>query len=700
MSKFRKALAWFVILVCAGSISRGVANADEPVFQMSKNPQIYFVMLDRFANGNPANDSGNIAGGKYKSGYDPTSTGFYHGGDLAGLTSKISYIKSLGFNAIWVTPVVRQVTVSPDESSAGYHGYWGAGFDQVDPHLGSMQDFKDFVSAAHAQGLGVILDIVANHTGDVIYSSAGSGYSDTDFFPYLLRSGKPFDASKLAGSKKFPKLSQLNPDTTFPNPPLLNNADAFVKHPAWLNNVRNYHNRGNSTWQGESNQFGDFFGLDDLFTESPVVVNGLIKIYADWITKTGIDGFRIDTAKHVNKEFWRAFLPAMRTAAKTAGKNSFPMWGEVYDSDENQTSYWIKNASFYEVLDFPMQSAFVDFINNGSTSKYVSVLNGDDVYSSTRSNAGKLITFLGNHDMGRIGSFITKVTGNNDLQLSRATMAHALLFATRGNPAVYYGDEFGLTGNGDQQARQDLFPTSVTQWKTQARIGGLPIANGSSFDTTNPIQEQIQAVSALRLSDEAFTSGPQVLRFAGSNLLVFSRINLRTGNEYLCAFNTSNSPTDRLITAGVGNSEWTKVAGNGTLESSGNSARLKLAANDWAIFKSSSSIPTSNSVGIVLSPIVVNYDDASQYKIQAKVTPGTYRQVNFYRKAPKEKWALIGSDNAPLFNSSNVPVTKDVYRIFPLRSSFKKFTKYQMKAELVTLDNHSVTSKAINFTAK
>ena len=700
MSKFRKSLALLLALLCASSLSRGVANADEPVFQMSKNPQIYFVMLDRFANGNPTNDNGNISGGKYKSGYDPTSTGFYHGGDLVGLTSKIPYIKSLGFNAIWVTPVVRQVTVAPDESSAGYHGYWGAGFDQVDPHLGSIQDFKDFVSAAHAQGLGVILDIVANHTGDVIYSSAGTGYSDTDFFPYLLKNGKPFDATKLAGSKKFPKLSQLNPNSSFPNPPLLNNADSNVKSPAWLNNVRNYHNRGNSMWQGESNQFGDFYGLDDLFTESPVVVNGLIKVYAEWITNTGIDGFRIDTAKHVNKEFWRAFLPAMRKAATATGKTSFPMWGEVYDSDENQTSYWIKNASFNEVLDFPMQSAFIDFMNTGSTSKYVSVLNGDDVYSSPRSSAGQLVTFLGNHDMGRIGSFITKSTSNKDLQLIRAKMAHALLFTTRGNPAVYYGDEFGLGGGGDQQARQDLFPTSVSQWKTDARIGGLPIATGSSFDTTNPLQNQIQDLSTLRSSDDAFTSGPQILRFAGSNLLVFSRINPTTGTEYLCAFNVGNSVVDRTVATGVNDGEWTKVAGVGTVESSEASSRLKLAANDWAVFKSNSSATSPSVTSIELSPVVINFDDASQFKIQVKVTPGTYRKINFYRKAPKEKWTLIGSDNAPTFNSSSSSVVKNVYRLFPLRSSLKKGTKYQFKAEVVTLDSRSVSSKAVTYKAR
>ena len=700
MTRLRTRIIVGVLLFCAALTGKGAANADSPVFQMSKNPQIYFVMLDRFANGDPTNDTGNISGGKFKSGYDPAATGFYHGGDLVGLTSKIPYLKSLGFTAIWVTPVVRQVTVSPDESSTGYHGYWGAGFDQVDPHLGSMQDFKDFVTAAHNQGLGVILDIVANHTGDVIYSSAGTMYSDTDFFPYLLKNGKPFDASKLAGSKKFPKLSQLNPDTSFPNPPLLNNLDSKAKSPNWLNDVRNYHNRGNSTWQGESNQFGDFYGLDDLFTESPVVINGLIKVYADWITNTGIDGFRIDTAKHVNKEFWRAFLPAMRKAALASGKNSFPMWGEVYDSDENQTSYWVKNAAFNEVLDFPMQSAFIDFINTGSTAKYVSVLNGDDVYSSTRSSAGNLVTFLGNHDMGRIGSFITKATSNKELQLSRDKMAHALLFTTRGNPAVYYGDEFGLGGGGDQQARQDLFPTAVSHWKTEPRIGGTPIANGSSFDSTNPLQSQIQDLTSLRSSDEAFTTGTQALRYAGNNLLVFSRVNTTTGIEYLCAFNAGSSPVEQLVATGTSSANWSRVLGVGTLESSQPGVNLKLAANDWAVFRSDSPIASANAPTVVMSPIRIRYDDASQFQLQAKVSRGTYKRINFYRKQNGGTWNLIGSDNAPMFTSPNQNQSTMTYRIFPLRSAFKKLVKYQLKAEVVTLTDQKVVSKVISFKNK
>jgi alpha-amylase len=688
----RVMLALAVFGITCGGLS---ARADLPAFQMAKHPMIYFVMLDRFANGDPANDHGYISGGATKDGFNPSATGFYHGGDLAGLTSKIGYIKSLGFTAIWVTPVVRQVTVAPDGSSAGYHGYWGAGFDQVDPHLGSMQDFKDFVTAAHGQGLGVILDIVANHTGDVIYSSGGTSYSDTYFSPYLTKAGKVFSASKLAGSSKFPTLSQLDPYRSFPNPPLLNNSDARIKSPAWLNDVRNYHNRGNSSFTGESSLLGDFYGLDDLFTESPVVVNGMIKIFADWITNTGVDGFRVDTARHVNKEFWRAFLPAMRQAAKDAGKTNFPMWGEVYDANVSGTSYWVKNASFNEVLDFPLQNQLLNFVNTGASDGLVSVFNNDDVYATSRSDADGLITFLGNHDMGRVGSFIGRATSSKSLQLSRDTLAHALLFTLRGNPAVYYGDEFGLQGGGDQVARQDLFPTQVSQWKAEPRIGGSTIGAGSSFDTTNPLQTSIADLATLRASNDAFGDGQQIIRAAGNGLFVFSRINSATGTEFVCAFNAGTSDSNQEVPVSTTTSNWSRVLGQGTAIGHTDSARLQvqLPAGTWGVFKPNDGVLQSETSTISMSPVVVNPTDSGQYRIQASTGAGSFTSVRFYQKPTHGTWTYLGSDHNPYFATTSQPTSLNQFRLFVARTAYASRTTYAFKAVVTTPSGKQITSK-------
>ena len=702
MKRLGAVIAGIGLTLCTLGVSGLAANAVPTEFHMAKHPVIYFVMLDRFANGDAANDHGNINGGSSKDGFDPAATGFYHGGDLAGLTSKIGYIKSLGFTAIWVTPVVRQVTVAPDGSSAGYHGYWGAGFDQVDPHLGTMQEFKDFVTAAHDQGLGVILDIVANHTGDVIYSSSGTSYSDTYYSPYMTKSGKVFSAAKLAGSSKFPSLSQLDLNTSFPNPPLLNNADAHVKSPAWLNDMRNYHNRGNSTFSGESSLYGDFYGLDDLFTESPIVVTGMIKIFADWITNTGVDGFRIDTARHVNKEFWRVFLPAMRRAAQDAGKASFPMWGEVYDTKATGTTYWVRNASFNEVLDFPLQDQIVRFVTTGSGGGLVSVLNDDDLYATAHSDANQLVTFLGNHDMGRIGSFLARSSSSKSLQLSRDALAHALLFTLRGSPAVYYGDEFGLEGGGDQIARQDLFPTQVKQWKNEPRIGGLPIGTASSFDTSNPMQSTITDLAELRASDAAFGDGMQVVRFSANNLFVFSRINPSTGAEYVCAFNAGQSDATQAFAVNTSASEWTSALGQGTLAGQSDSTQVQLTmpAGAWGIFKTIHGVSLADTSSISLSPVVTSPTDSGQYRIQATTGAGAFTDVSFYQKAPKGAWTYLGSDHNPYFASATQLPSPNRFRIFVARSAYASKSTYSFKAVVTTAAGVQLTSKTVALKTK
>jgi len=130
---------------------------------------------------------------------------------------------------------------------------------------------------------------------------------------------------------------------------------ATVKAPEWLNDVTLYHNRGDSTFNGESDTFGDFFGLDDLFTEHPRVVAGMIELYGDMIERWDIDGFRVDTMKHVNPEFWAEFLPAVRERATELGKPDFYIYGEVFNTDPiSQSSYTNLGAS--ATLDFIVKS--------------------------------------------------------------------------------------------------------------------------------------------------------------------------------------------------------------------------------------------------------------------------------------------------------------------------------------------------------
>ena len=192
--------------------------------------QIYFVMTDRFANGDVSNDEAGLTGFPAVTGYDPTDIGYFHGGDFKGLTSKLDYIQGLGFNSIWITPPVKQRYVQGD--SAAYHGYWGLDFTTIDPHLGTEEDFKNFVSEAHKRDMKVIVDIVINHTGDVIkYRGDVYSYSEISDYPYKDCSGKKFDLNKFIGKANFPKLCAAK---SFPVPPVVSDKNKNIKAPAFL----------------------------------------------------------------------------------------------------------------------------------------------------------------------------------------------------------------------------------------------------------------------------------------------------------------------------------------------------------------------------------------------------------------------------------------------------------------------------------
>ncbi|MEN3362452.1 MAG: hypothetical protein V7637_6434, partial [Mycobacteriales bacterium] len=213
--------------------------------------KFYFVMPDRFANGDARNDRGGLTGSRLATGFDPTDKGFYHGGDLAGLTQRLNYIKGLGTTAIWMTPMFknRPVQGTGADASAGYHGYWATDFTQIDPHFGTNAEMRAFITAAHAKGIKVFFDIVANHTADVIsYAENRTTYQSKAAVPYVDAAGREFDDRDHL-SKPFPPLT----GDSFPYTPVFRTpADATVKKPAWLNDVTLYHNRGDTTFAGEN----------------------------------------------------------------------------------------------------------------------------------------------------------------------------------------------------------------------------------------------------------------------------------------------------------------------------------------------------------------------------------------------------------------------------------------------------------------
>jgi glycosidase len=615
----------------------------------------YFVMADRFANGSAANDTGGISGGANQHGFDPTNKGFYQGGDLKGLLDKIDYIKALGTTSIWLTPSFKNKAVQlEDGPSAGYHGYWVTDFTQIDPHLGTNAELRALVDAAHAKGMKVYFDIITNHTADVIGYEEGArtAYVPKDVEPYRTAAGTPFDDRDYAGTSTFPP---LDPETSFPYTPELDADEQNLKVPSWLNDVTLYHNRGNTTFVDEDSYYGDFFGLDDLFTEHPTVVDGMIDIYKTWIGDLGIDGFRIDTMKHVNDEFWQKFGPEVLAYAKSQGKDEFFMFGEVFDTTKSFTSQFTTRDKMQAVLDFPFQEAARNFASKSQrTDQLRDFFNNDDWYTDADSNVYQLPTFLGNHDMGRIGFFV-KADNEGALEdelVARDRLAHELMYFSRGNPVVYYGDEQGFTGTGgDQVARQTMFASQVGEYLDDDLLGTDNTHAQDNFVTTHPLYQKIHDLALLTTEHPALRNGAHQHRYGSdqAGIYAFSRLHRGEQREYVVVLNNSESEKTAQIPTYVANGAFTRIYGSGPeqLVSNGNlELSVTVPALSTVVYESVQPIPTASSAPqISLNTPEISAASNSRMLVSASVGGSSFNEVTFYAKTGRGGWKSIGTDD-------------------------------------------------------
>jgi len=689
--------------VLAGSTSaRGVAPAPPagaaldalsqlPVRSSIASQRIYFVMTDRYRNGDSSNDHGGIPGGRDADGFDPTDIGYFHGGDFKGMTGDcenthtgLARLRHLGFTAVWVTPPVGQKAVQGD--SAAYHGYWGLAFTNVDPHLGTNADFAAFVDCAHRLGLKVYMDIVVNHTADVVHLSPGGTFIDPSQKPYKTCKGKKFNPANYV-KKAFPCLKASNmPYVPFVDPP-----EAHVKKPDWLNDVTKYHNRGDIEFSSCSQmcfEMGDFFGLDDLFTEQPVVWQGLADVYGSWIRSYKLDGFRVDTAKHVNAAFFRLWVPRIMAAAREAGVPDFEIFGEVTSNDAVELSAFVRDRGLPNVLDFPFQAAAAGFAAGGTAAQALSNRLQDDDYSHYQPNVQPTpVTFLGNHDIGRAALQIQQHGASAATLLQRTVLGYDVLYLLRGAAAVYYGDEVGIIGTGgDKQARQDLFRTQVDEWKTQERLGSPPIGSGSSFDVTeNPIELRLQALAALRDANPGLARGATVIRRAQGNVLVVSRIDWAGKHEYVIAFNSGTSAAN--VSVSVAPYAYERVifgAPLGPTEvNSEGSLQFDVGPLSTAVYQTDLADP----VGAQPKPALkVGKDPFSAlWRASAAVAGSSPISVSFaIKRSAKMAWQLLAADDTP------------PYRAFLDRKKFAKKQKVYVVAIARGLSGATAVSKVVS----
>ncbi|MGC0403885.1 pullulanase-type alpha-1,6-glucosidase [Streptomyces sp. SAI-126] len=625
--------------------------AAEPARHDDTREQFYFVLPDRFANGDTANDKGGLTGSRLSTGYDPTDKGFYQGGDLKGLTQRLDYIKGLGTTSIWMAPIFknRPVQGTGADASAGYHGYWITDFTQVDPHFGTNKDLQTLISKAHAKGMKVFFDVITNHTADVVdYKEKSYDYLSKGAFPYLTKDGEPFDdADHADGSKAFPAVDA----DSFPRTPTVTGANAKV--PAWLNDPTMYHNRGDSTYAGESTTYGDFSGLDDLWTERPEVVSGMERIYQRWVRDFDIDGFRIDTVKHVDMEFWTQWATALDAYAAKHGRKNFFMFGEVYSADTSITSPYVTQGRLDATLDFPFQEAARQYASQGGSARRLAGVFGDDYkYTTDKANAYEQVTFLGNHDMGRIGYFLNQDNPKaTDAELlAKDRLANELMFLSRGNPVVYYGDEQGFTGaGGDKNARQTMFASKTADYLDDDEIGTDRTHASDAYDTSAPLYRQISALAKLRKANPALTDGVQTERYAadGAGIYAFSRT--QGGMEYVVAFNNAGEAKSATFAAGSAGMTYTGIHGTDATVKSDADKKITVTvpAGSAIVLKAAGRLgkPATTPTIALKAPAE---GATGTVELTADVDGGLLNRVVFAAQTGNGPWRTLGSaDHAP-----------------------------------------------------
>jgi len=516
--------------LASATMSSAVPPLSDYLSRDVKDDIFYFVMPDRFHNATPDNDQGDPIRMISQGGLDKTSKWAFHGGDINGIEAKLDYIQGLGISAIWMTPLLRNLAIQQD--GFGHHGYWVIDFTEIDPHFGTNEDLKSLIAAAHRRNIKVFFDIITNHTADVIKYRECHQADGT----YLNESEK---------GCKYKSAAELASGDTYT--PFVMDGEENIKTPMWLNDPKYYNNQGDSFWEGESAIYGDFAGLDDINTRDPFVVQGMIEIFQNIINEFKPDGFRIDTVKHVDLSFWQAFGPAIIEHAQQEGIPKFHIFGEVYDGNPAGLSKYTTAGKLPSVLDFGFHFNVKDALYYGKDINRINNLfDNDDYYRDADSGPELLMNFLGNHDAGRTGYFIQQGMPNESAQthLQRSILSHAFMYASRGIPVVYYGDEQGFSGDGgDVDARENMDMSQVDVYNDNVLVGTNKTTADDNFDTTHPIYQALAQLSSVRQAHKALSHGIHQNRLVdnATRTLAFSRVDFVEQVEYLVLTNLGSS---------------------------------------------------------------------------------------------------------------------------------------------------------------
>jgi glycosidase len=466
---------------------------------------IYFVVTDRFADGDPRNND--QGAGEYR----PGERSKFQGGDLAGLRQRLAYVQGLGATALWITPPVANQWLDRSVGYSGYHGYWAEHFMRVDRHLGTLRDYQLLSDSLHRRGMYLIQDIVVNHVGNFFDFRADwradaperSWIANAGSAPMARPSQKPFDQIDARDPKQ---------------------RAAGIYH--WTPKVADY---------TDANQEANFqmSGLDDLNTGNPVVRRALRESYGYWIREVGVDAFRVDTAFYVPAPFFDDFLhardaaaPGVAEVARRSGRREFLVFGEGFGIDRPFDDTQARKIERYAtaeggasrmpgMLNFPLYGALNDAFARGKPT--AELAHRIDALARVHRDPHRMVNFVDNHDVDRF------LAGGREAGLRQALLA---MFTLPGIPVVYYGTEQGFT-----EQRAAMFAAG---WGSGGR---------DRFDPEAPLYRLLARLAELRKSDPAFSRGTaQVLHSnaAGSGVIAWRLA--YEGRQAVVALNTADTP--------------------------------------------------------------------------------------------------------------------------------------------------------------
>ncbi len=472
---------------------------------------VYFVMTDRFADGNPANND------QGASEYDPADQRKYSGGDMEGVIDQLGYIEELGATAVWITPPVANLWWDPQVDFGGYHGYWAHDFKAVDPHLGTLDTYRALSSALHERGMYLIQDIVTNHTGN--------------FFSYVDENGvNRYDPANPTANLRFnqgavPVSKPLQPPFDRNNPAAGDPSQAIYH---WTPGIDDY----NDPEQVLNWQLSD---LDDLATENTEVRRALRDSYGHWIREVGVDGFRVDTIIYVEHDFWHDFMhgtssdaPGMVAVAAGTGRDDFLAFGEAFvgsapldDGGDRRVASYLgteQKPELTSVLGFPMHFTMNQVFGEGKPTRHLGHRLATAQNTSIYRDPYIVPHFIDNHDVAR---FLSRG--------SQAGLEQALMFlmSIPGIPVIYYGTEQGFT-----ETRASMF------------ADGWGAGGQDHFDRSSGLYQYIKKVTAMRKQHAVLRRGSVALLAEdtlGPGVFAFARAH--EGKKALVVMNTADRAT-------------------------------------------------------------------------------------------------------------------------------------------------------------